>query len=110
MHELFLTSHVPNGDLDRADRILQGYCGMKPITVIRRRLLFEGPRMRNPKGIDLALIASQPQHKIPLWRSLHEQLSRQSYVITLIYETSQDQFGQGETSSMDSGANGNESP
>lgn len=97
MHELFLTTHVGNDDLQRALRILQGYCAMSPGNIVRRRLTFEGPRTRTPKGIDPGFITKQPQPKIPQWRGLSEQLARQSYVLTLVYDVDREQFGQPST-------------
>jgi mediator of RNA polymerase II transcription subunit 18, fungi type len=102
MHELFLTAHVPNEDIDRSLRVLQGYCSMNPVSLLRRRLVWEGPRSRQLKGIDPAFIARQGP-KAPFWRSLHEQLTRQSYVITLIYDIDREQFGKGEVSSGQEG-------
>jgi mediator of RNA polymerase II transcription subunit 18, fungi type len=96
MHELFLSTQVANDDIQRALRILQGYCGMKPVTLIRRRLMWEGPRTRNLKGIDPTFISKQQPAKEPYWRSLHEQLIRQSYIVTLIYDVDRDQFGRAE--------------
>jgi len=93
MHELFLSALAGNEDLQRNLRILQGYCGMKPVKSLRRRLIWEGPRTRTPKGFEKDFIAKQLPPKIPLWRSLGEQIGRQSYVITLIYDITQDQFG-----------------
>lgn len=82
---------------------------MKPVTILRRRLLFEGPRTRTPKGIDQAFISAQSQPKILLWRNLHEQISRQSYIVTLIYETKSDQFGSAVTGGGEIGSS-NEGP
>jgi mediator of RNA polymerase II transcription subunit 18 len=96
MHELFLSAYVANDDRFRALGILQGYCGMNPQSLLRRRLMFEGPRGRNLTGIDPNFIARQPPAKSRLWKELHEQLIRQSYVITLIYEVSRDDFEQPE--------------
>ncbi len=101
MHELFLTTHVPDEDLQRALRILQGYCAMSPVNILRRRLTWEGPRTRNPKGIDPGFITKQHQSKIPLWRGLSEQLSRQSYVVNLLYDVERDSFGQVEMADPD---------
>ncbi|RDL37775.1 Uncharacterized protein BP5553_05208 [Venustampulla echinocandica] len=98
MHELFLTAHIGNDALHRAVRILQGYCAMQPQHHLYRRLMFEGPKARtNLKGLDPAFIMSQPPAKINLWRGLHEQLLRQSYVITLIYEVDGKDFGKAPT-------------
>jgi mediator of RNA polymerase II transcription subunit 18, fungi type len=95
MHELFLTSHIANDDLSRTVRILQGYCGMKPVSLLERRLMWEGPRARtNLKGIDPSFIMRQPPPLDQVWRGLHEQLVRQSYILTFIYGVSRDDFGQ----------------
>jgi mediator of RNA polymerase II transcription subunit 18 len=94
MHELFLTTQVANDDVQKALRILQGYCAMSPVNILRRRMTFEGPRTKNPKGIDPAFITKQPPPKVPQWRGLSEQLARQSYVLTLVYDVDRDQFGQ----------------
>jgi mediator of RNA polymerase II transcription subunit 18 len=98
MQELFLSSTVANEDLQRALRILQGYCGMKPVTFLRRRLIWEGPRARTGlKGVDQGIYKRQPLLREPhLWKGLHEQLVRQSYIITLLYDVDRDQFGQSE--------------
>lgn len=102
MHELFLTTQVANDDLQRALRILQGYCAMSPVNILRRRMTFEGPRTKNPKGIDPGFITRQPPPKIPQWRGLSEQLARQSYVLTLAYDVDREHFGQASSLSDES--------
>jgi len=68
---------------------------MKPVSLLEWRLMWEGPRARtNLKGIDPSFVMRQPPLLIPLWRGLHEQLVRQSYILTLIYSVSRDNFGQ----------------
>ena len=95
MHELFLTSIIPDYDLSRAVRILQGYCGMKPQTFLCRRLIWEGPKLRTGlKGIPNDVISKQTPAKAPLWKTLHEQLVRQSYIVTLVYEVEKSAFGE----------------
>ncbi|KAH8821219.1 mediator complex, subunit Med18 [Xylogone sp. PMI_703] len=95
MHELFLTTPIPSDDKSRALRILQGYCGMIPDQIIRRRLLWQGPRRRTPlPGINPKLLGNQPQHKMAQWKLLHEQLVRQSYTIAVLYDVQRDQFSQ----------------
>ena len=106
MHELFLTAQVSGDDLQRSLRVLQGYCGMSPIPLLRRRLIWDGPKSRSLKGIDPAFIRVQVPQKQPLWRSLHEQLIRQSYIITLVYDVDRSHFGQlegGDVSAENSG-------
>jgi len=53
--------------------------------------------MRNGlKGLDAGMLKDRRAPKDPIWKSLHEQLIRQSYIITLLYDVNRDQFGQGE--------------
>ncbi|KAM0132832.1 hypothetical protein ACHAP3_005647 [Botrytis cinerea] len=95
MHELFLSASVDSEDVSHSLRVLQGYCGMIPQHSIRRRLVFEGPRSRNNlKGLDPSFLKAQPPNKQFWWKSLNEQLIRQSYVLTLIYDVDKSQFGQ----------------
>ncbi|KAF5869353.1 putative mediator of rna polymerase ii transcription subunit 18 protein [Botrytis fragariae] len=95
MHELFLSASVDSEDVSHSLRVLQGYCGMIPQHFIRRRLVFEGPRSRNNlKGLDPSFLKAQPPNKQFWWKSLNEQLIRQSYVLTLIYDVDKSQFGQ----------------
>ncbi|KAM3076224.1 hypothetical protein ACMFMG_006269 [Clarireedia jacksonii] len=93
MHEIFLSATVESEDVSRAVRILQGYCGMIPQELIRRRLIFEGPRSRTVKGLDASFVKQQPPNKLPLWKFLNDQLVRQSYILTLIYDVERSQFG-----------------
>lgn len=79
---------------------------MSPIPILNRRLVWDPPqppRTGKPKGIDPAFILRQPPMKLPLWRSLHDQLIRQPYIITLLYGTTQDQFGRSDTSEETTG-------
>ncbi|ESZ97092.1 hypothetical protein SBOR_2522 [Sclerotinia borealis F-4128] len=97
MHELFLSASVDSEDVSRALRLLQGYCGMIPQHFIRRRLVFEGPRSRNNlKGLDPSFLKQQSPNKQFWWKNLNDQLIRQSYVLTLIYDVDRSQFGQPE--------------
>lgn len=95
MHELFLTANIDNSDLTRAVRILQGFCGMKPQAFLCRRLIWEGPKQRTGlRGIPNDIISKQTPAKVQLWKTLHEQLVRQSYVIALVFEVGKSAFGQ----------------
>ncbi|KAI9048710.1 hypothetical protein LZ554_007541 [Drepanopeziza brunnea f. sp. 'monogermtubi'] len=98
MHELFVTTHVVNEDLDITLRILQGYCSSYPKHVFTRSLSFQGPLTRAPKPIDPNLIKQQPPQKFVSWKSLSDQLSRQSYILNVSYEIDQDEFGRTEDS------------
>lgn len=90
MHELFLTTTVTDYDRPRALQILQGYCAMSPVAVLRRRLYWNGPLVHN-RGFDPALIAAQGQ-KARLWNALHEQIVRQAYTLILLYDVDREQF------------------
>lgn len=115
MHELFFCASVEDEDVSRALRILQGYCAMKPVAILRRRSFWEGPRTRNVKYLtgkrdeankrcEEAIKRSEASWggdesskrevaRFAAWRSLFEQLMRQSYVVTLIYEIEKEDFG-----------------
>ncbi len=71
---------------------------MKPVNFLRRRLIWEGPRARTGlKGVDQSIYNRQPPlRERHIWKGLHEQLVRQTYIITLLYDVDRDQFGQGE--------------
>ena len=105
MHEAFLTAHVADDDQPLALKILQGHCAMKPEYQLHRRMYFQGPRGRVP-GFNQAFLARQPPQRSLLWRSLQEQLNRQTYVIQLIYELSRDQFGKPKTAEEDGAEEG----
>jgi mediator of RNA polymerase II transcription subunit 18 len=96
MHELFLTAAIGDNDRPKALQILQGYCAMSPTTVLRRRLYWAGPLTHN-RGIDSAFIMAQGP-KVPSWRALNEQLIRQAYMVTLLYDINRDQFPKPEAS------------
>lgn len=65
---------------------------MSPVPLLRRRLIWKGPANRKDyKSFDAVFIVNQGV-KTPYWRSLGEQIIRQAYVITLIYDIKKDQF------------------
>lgn len=66
---------------------------MQPNHFFHRRVVFEGPRGRQLKGIDPTFIKQQGPLKAPFWQSLHEQLVRQSYYVTGIWEIGREGFG-----------------
>jgi len=97
MHELFLNTSVSNGDCPRAIQILQGYCDMSPVPVLRRRVMLRGPPGPNQKGLDPAFLLNlKPQQRPDLWKALDEQLKRRPFVITLIYDIKRNHFSSGE--------------
>ena len=92
MHELFLTAHIGDVDRPRALQILQGYCAMSPTPLLRRRLYWNGPLFHN-RGLDPAFLMALAQgQRAQFWRSLHEQLIRQAYIVILLYDITRDQF------------------
>ena len=95
MHELFLTASLGDDDRPRALQVLQGYCAMKPMEILRRRMFWTGPLARN-NGFDPTFIASQGP-RTPFWRLLNEQLVRQAYVVTVLYDVEREQFSKPET-------------
>jgi len=99
-HELFLTAIIANEDFETTLRILQGYCAMSPIPVLTRKLTWEGPRTRTPAGIDAKFIKNQPPAKVPQWSGLSVQLSRQSYIMHLLYDVDRQSFGKAESDPM----------
>jgi len=59
------------------------------------------------KGIDAGFLHRlQPAQRAEIWRSLHEQLIRQSYIITLLYDVDRTQFGQSEKAAGQDGDEG----
>lgn len=94
MHELFLSANVAFDDYSTALRILQGFCGANPDAILRRRLVWEGPKSRSVKGANPASIARQNPQKLPLWKYLHEQLNRQPYRIMTTYDLKKTDFSQ----------------
>lgn len=77
--------------------MLQGYCGMSPVSFIRREQIWEGPRNRNAlKSLDQNFIQKQNAERQKQWRHLSEALSRQAYVLTLSYEIGKSSFGEAE--------------
>ncbi|KAJ9149471.1 Mediator of RNA polymerase II transcription subunit 18 [Pleurostoma richardsiae] len=92
MHELFLTGVVRDDDLEMARAVLQGFCAMNSWQSTHRVLFFRGPPQ--PKGLPKSeAIPKLPQTQA-LWRDLHQNLARQSYVLQLRYEVFRDRdFG-----------------
>lgn len=93
MHQLLTTAAVPHTLVNEVLKILQGLCGMTPIRQLERRLIFEGPKVPPLLGIGESQLQSRTQRNLSLWRELSEQLVRQSYYITIVYEVDETQFG-----------------
>ncbi|KAH7305985.1 mediator complex, subunit Med18 [Stachybotrys elegans] len=91
MYELSLTATVEASDLDATCAVLSGVCGMPPWESIQRVLYFQGPP--RPAGISNQSSNDKPIRKETtgqVWKELHQNLSRQSYVLQARYEVSKD--------------------
>ncbi|CAI6090207.1 unnamed protein product [Clonostachys chloroleuca] len=94
MYELFLTSFIEDGDLESACSILGGLCGMAPWKTVHRVLYFQGPP--KPSGLSNQSSFEKPTRKDVgfMWKELHQNLSRQSFILQGRYEVAKDRdFG-----------------
>ncbi|KAE9581393.1 Mediator of RNA polymerase II transcription subunit 18 [Colletotrichum fructicola] len=94
MYELFLTTLVDDDDIQAACAVLGGLCAMPAWQSLHRVLYFKGPA--KPGGIsNQNSIVKTPRKDIQmLWKDLHQQLSRQSYILQARYEVFKDKdFG-----------------
>ncbi|KXH67931.1 hypothetical protein CSAL01_01100 [Colletotrichum salicis] len=94
MYELFLTTLVDDDDIQAACSVLGGLCAMPAWQSLHRVLYFKGPG--KPGGIsNQTSIVKTPRKDIQmLWKDLHQQLSRQSYILQARYEVFKDKdFG-----------------
>lgn len=90
MYELFLTALVEDKDLNTACAILSGLCGMPPWESVHRVLYFQGPP--RPVGISNQSSIDKPMRKDIgfLWKELHQNLMRQSFILQARYEVLKD--------------------
>ncbi|KAM5352782.1 hypothetical protein ACJ41O_005504 [Fusarium nematophilum] len=90
MYELFLTALVEDSDFGAACAVLGGLCGMPPWESVHRVLYFQGPP--RPVGISNQNSIDKPIRKDTgfLWKELHQNLSRQSFVLQTRYEVLKD--------------------
>ncbi|PHH71091.1 hypothetical protein CDD82_6758 [Ophiocordyceps australis] len=88
MYELFLTALVEPGDLEAACSVLGGLCSMTPWETISRVVYYQGPS--KPNGISNQTSIDKPMRKDTalLWKDLHQNLSRQSYIVQARYDVS----------------------
>ncbi|KAM3444774.1 hypothetical protein NHJ13734_001124 [Beauveria thailandica] len=95
MYEVFLTSVVEDADFTSACSILEGLCSMKAWESVVRIIYYHGPQ--RPAGLSNQTSIEKPIRKnvAPLWRELHQNLSRQSFIIQTRYEVLKDRdFGE----------------
>lgn len=90
MYELFLTAFVEGSDIQAACAILSGYCAMPAWETVNRVLYFHGPP--RPAGISNQSSIDKPMRKdsVFLWKDLHQNLSRQSFILQTRYEILKD--------------------
>lgn len=90
MYELFLTALVEDSDINTALAVLSGFCSMQPWESVSRVLYFQGPP--RPSGITNQRSFEKPMRKYSalLWKELHQNLSRQSFVLQARYEILKD--------------------
>jgi mediator of RNA polymerase II transcription subunit 18 len=89
MYQLYLTALVEDSDFHAACSVLGGLCGMPPWESVQRVLYFQGPP--RPAGIsNQSSIDKTVRNVGPLWKELHQNLSRQSFVLQARYEVLKD--------------------
>ena len=90
MYELFLTALVEESDISAASSVLGGICGMPPWETVSRVLYFQGPP--RPAGISNQSSIEKPvsRNAIFLWKDLHQNLARQSFVLQARYDVLRD--------------------
>ncbi|KAK7431831.1 hypothetical protein QQZ08_001449 [Neonectria magnoliae] len=90
MYEIFLTALVEDGDFGAACAVLGGLCGMSPWESVHRVLYFQGPP--RPVGISNQKSIDKPIRKDIgfLWKDLHQNLARQSFVLQTRFEVLKD--------------------
>ncbi|KAH7149082.1 mediator complex, subunit Med18 [Dactylonectria estremocensis] len=90
MYEVFLTALVEENDFGAACAVLGGLCGMSPWESVHRVLYFQGPP--RPVGISNQSSIDKPIRKDVglLWKDLHQNLARQSFVLQARYEILKD--------------------
>lgn len=81
-----MTAFVEDADFNAACSVLGGLCAMQPWETINRVLYFQGPS--RPVGLSNQASIEKPIRKnvAPLWKELHQSLSRQSFVVQARYE------------------------
>lgn len=90
MYELSLTAFVEDGDFHATCAVLGGLCGMPSWESVARVLYFQGPPqpvgMANHKSLDKPL----RKDTTFLLRDLHQNLSRQPYLLQARYDVVKD--------------------
>ncbi|KAF4976020.1 hypothetical protein FZEAL_7276 [Fusarium zealandicum] len=101
MYELVLTALVEDHNFGAACAVLGGLCGMTPWESVQRVLYFQGPP--RPVGISNQSSIDKPIRKDTgfLWKELHQNLMRQSYILQARYDVLKDRDMGPNATSMD---------
>lgn len=103
MYEVFLSTIVRDEDIKATCSILSGLCAMPAWESLQRVLYFKGPARPNGINNQSSIIKTGQRKDVPgLWKELHQQLSRQSYIVQARYEVFKDKdFGTDTPSNFD---------
>ncbi|KAH6684944.1 mediator complex, subunit Med18 [Plectosphaerella plurivora] len=103
MYDIFLSSIVQDEDIKATCSILSGLCAMPAWESLHRVLYFKGPARPNGISNQSSIVKTgQRKDTIALWKELHQQLSRQSYVVQARFEVFKDKdFGNATPANFD---------
>ncbi|KAH7261759.1 mediator complex, subunit Med18 [Fusarium tricinctum] len=101
MHEIFLTALIEDKDFGATCDVLGGLTNMDAWEAVQRVLYFQGPSQ--PKGISNQNSIEKPLRKDTgfLWNQLHQNLTRQSYILQTRYDVLKDRHMGPDASTMD---------
>ncbi|KAI1015835.1 hypothetical protein LB505_003945 [Fusarium chuoi] len=101
MHEIFLTALIEDKDFTSACAVLGGLTNMDPWQSIQRVLYFQGPQ--RPTGISNQSSIEKPirNNNGFLWKELHQNLTRQSFILQTRYDLLKDRDMGADASPMD---------
>ncbi|CVK92135.1 uncharacterized protein FMAN_07108 [Fusarium mangiferae] len=101
MHEIFLTALIEDKDFTSACAVLGGLTNMDPWQSIQRVLYFQGPQ--RPTGISNQSSIEKPirNNNGFLWKELHQNLTRQSFILQTRYDVLKDRDMGANASPMD---------
>ncbi|KAF5678082.1 mediator complex subunit med18 [Fusarium denticulatum] len=101
MHEIFLTALIEDKDFTSACAVLGGLTNMDPWESIQRVLYFQGPQ--RPMGISNQSSIEKPIRNNTgfLWKELHQNLTRQSFILQTRYDVLKDRDMGATASPMD---------
>ncbi|ROT40433.1 hypothetical protein SODALDRAFT_321781 [Sodiomyces alkalinus F11] len=103
MYELFLSTFIADEDIKPTCSILSGLCAMPPWESLQRVLFFKGPARPNGLSNQSSFVRTTRKDVPALWKELHQQLSRQSYILQARYEVFKDKdFGTDTPANFDS--------